>query len=71
MASLDETLAAVAEETTADDSIIALLEGLRAQIAAGGLSVADQAKVDAIFNQAKANSAKVTAALTEGVTPTS
>ena len=38
MASLDETLAAVQQESTVDDSIIALLNGLAGQIAAGGLS---------------------------------
>ena len=64
MASLDETLAAVTAESTVDDSIIALLEGLAAQIKAGGLSAADQAKVDAIFAQANTNSAKVTTAVT-------
>ena len=64
MASLDETLAAVNAESTVDDSIIALLQGLAAQIAAGGLSPADQAKVDAIFAAAQANSVKVSAAVT-------
>lgn len=63
MATLDETLAAVNAETTVDDSIIALLEGLAAQIKAGGLSAPDQAKVDAIFTAATANSAKVTASV--------
>lgn len=61
MATLDETLAAVQAESTVDDSIIALLDGIAAQIAAGGLSPADQAKVDAIFKQATDNSAKVAA----------
>ena len=61
MATLDETLAVVNAQSTVDDSIIALLDGLAAQIAAGGLSAADQAKVDAIFAQATKNSAKVAA----------
>jgi hypothetical protein len=61
MATLDETLAAVNAESTVDDSIIALLDGLAAQIKAGGLSAADQTKVDAIFTAATANSAKVAA----------
>ena len=64
MASLDETLAAVQAESTVDDSIIALLQGLAAQIAAGGLSPADQAKVDAIFAAAQSNAQKVSAAVT-------
>ena len=64
MASLDETLAAVNAESTVDDSIIALLQGLAAQIGNSGLSAADQAKVDQIFAQAQANAAKVSAAVT-------
>ena len=68
MASLDETLAAVNSETTADNSIIALLQGLQAQITAGGLSAADQAKVDAIFTAATANANAVNTALAAGVT---
>lgn len=66
MATLDETLAAVNAESTVDDSIVALLQGLEAQIKAGGLSAADQAKVDAIFSQAQSNSAKISAAVTAG-----
>jgi len=63
MATLDEALAVVTAESTVSDSIIALLEQLAAQIAAGGLTAADQAKVDAIFANATNNSAKVTAAV--------
>jgi hypothetical protein len=63
MASLDQTLAVVTTASTVDDSIIALLQGLNAQITAGGLSPADQAKVDAIFSQATANNTKITAAV--------
>jgi hypothetical protein len=68
MHTLDETLAAVNAETTADTSIIALLQGLQAQIKAGGLSPADQAKVDAIFTTATANASSVNTALASGVT---
>lgn len=67
MASLDETLAAVNAESTVDDSIIALLTGIKAQldaVLAGGLTADAQAKVDAIFAAASANSAKVSAAVT-------
>jgi hypothetical protein len=70
MASLDQTLAVVTTASTVDDSIIALLQGLNAQITAGGLSAADQAKVDAIFSQATANNTKITAAVLAN-TPTS
>jgi superfamily II helicase len=68
MHTLDETLAATNAETTADNSIIALFKGLQAQIAAGGLSTADQAKVDAIFTAATANASAVNTALAAGVT---
>jgi hypothetical protein len=63
MATLDEALSVVTAESTVDDSIVALLEQLASQIKAGGLSAADQAKVDAIFTNATNNSAKVTAAV--------
>ena len=68
MNTLDTTLAAVNSESTADDSLIALFKGLQAQIASGGLSASDQAKVDAIFAAATANAAKVNQALAAGVT---
>ena len=67
MASLDETLAAVQAESTVDDSIIALLTGIKAQLdaaLAGGLTPEAQAKVDAIFAAAQANSQKVSDAVT-------
>ena len=67
MASLDETLAAVTAEKTAVDSIVALLAGIKAQLAAAlanaTLSPADQAKVDAIFAAATANASEITAAI--------
>jgi hypothetical protein len=69
MASLDETLDKVTEADTADDSIIALLQGLRDQIATGGLSAADQAKVDAIFAKATSSVTKINAALAANVPP--
>lgn len=73
---LDETLAAVQNESTVDDSIIALLKGIKAQldaITAGALPPAAQAQVDAIFDAATANSAKVADAVTANtpVAPTS
>ena len=64
MATLDETLAKVTEESTVDDSIIALLTAIKAQLDAGGLSPDAQAKVDAIFGGLQANIDKVTAAVT-------
>ena len=68
-ATLDDTLAAVTAESTVDDSIITLLNGLAAQIKAGGLSAADAAKVQAIFDQATANSTKIAAAVTANTPP--
>jgi hypothetical protein len=64
MATLDELVVAVQADTTVDDSIVTLLEQLAAQIKSGGLSAADQAKVDAVFANVTANSAKVAAAVT-------
>jgi hypothetical protein len=69
MASLAETLAAVTAESTRVDSIDALLEGLAAQIKAGGLSAADQATVDAIFASATAASAKIDVAIAANTPP--
>ena len=67
MASLDETLAAVTAEKTADDSIVALLAGIKAQLAAAlanaTLSPADQAKVDAIFAAATASASEINTAI--------
>lgn len=64
---LDDVLKDVTDESTLDDSIIALLTGIKAQldaVLAGGLTPALQAKVDQIFAQAEANKAKVAAAIT-------
>jgi len=73
MATLDETLAAVEAETTADDSIIALLEGLKAQLdealSGATLPPAVQAKVNAVFSTATNNVAKVTAAVAANTPP--
>ena len=62
MATLDETLQAVTDESTVDDSIIALTTSIKAQldaILAGGLTPDAQAKVDAIFSGIAANKQKV------------
>lgn len=63
MATLDDVLTEVAEESTVDDSIVALLENIKAQLdAAGG----NQAKIDQIFAGLQANKAKLAAALLAG-----
>ncbi len=68
MASLDETLAAVTAEDTKVDSIIALLAGLKAQLAdvLSGTVIppAVQTKIDAMFATATAGAAKIDTAIT-------
>lgn len=66
MATLDETLAAVTDESTKEDSLIALMQGIKAQldaVLAGQLPADVQAKVDAVFAGVTANSTKVQAAI--------
>ena len=63
---LDEVLQSVTDESTLDDSIIALLTGIKAQLDAvigGALPPAVQAKVNALFDAIEANKTKVTAAI--------
>lgn len=73
MATLDETLAAVTAEDTKVDSIIALVAGLKQQLAdalAGTtLPPATQAKIDAIFSQATASAGKIDTAITANTPP--
>jgi uncharacterized protein YoxC len=69
MATLQEVLDDVTAESTAIDSVAALIQGLRDQINSAGLSPADQAKVDAIFTAAESNKAKIAAALAANVPP--
>ena len=63
MATLDQVLATVTEETTIIESIGALIQGLKDQIANAGLTAADQAKVDQIFATAEANKAALATAV--------
>ncbi len=71
MATLEQVLADVTDESTRLDSISALIDGLKQQVAdalAGTtLSPATQAKVDAIFAAAETNKAKIDKALNTGV----
>lgn len=67
MATLDETLTLVTQEGTVDDSLIALTQGIKAQLdqlLAGGLTSEQQAKVDQVFAGIQANIEKVSAAVT-------
>lgn len=67
MATLDDVLAKVTEESTQDDSIIALLQGLKQQLtdalSGATLPPAVQAKVDAVFDKDSANVTKVSEAI--------
>lgn len=58
---LDDALAEISQESTLEDSILAIVTNLQAQVAAAG---GNQAKIDAVFAAAQANVAKLTAAVT-------
>jgi len=61
MATIDDILAGVEEESTLDDSIITLLTNLKAAVDA---AKGDQAKIDAAFAAITANKQKVSDAIT-------
>jgi hypothetical protein len=67
-ATLDSILAKVTDEETLEDSLIALVGGLKQQLADAlsgtTLPAATQAKVDAIFTAVEAQSQKMTDAIT-------
>lgn len=66
MATLDETLVKVQQEATVDDSIIVLVNSMKAQLdgfLAGQLTPEAQQKVDALFSGVTDNIAKVSAAV--------
>lgn len=67
MATLDQVLSDVTDESTVIDGVMTLVSGLRQQVAdllaKTGMSADDQAKVDAIFAAAEANKAKLGNAL--------
>jgi hypothetical protein len=71
MADLDAVLVLVSAEDTKLDSVIALIDGLKQQVADAlsgtTLPPAVQAKVDAIFSKATSNAAKISDALDENV----
>lgn len=72
MATLEDVLADVADESTKEDSLIALTNGLKAQLdaaLAGSLTPAQQAKVDGIFAAIEANKAKVQASIDANTSP--
>ncbi len=68
MATLDEVLEEVRSQTSKIDSINTLADGIRPQLAdvlGGTLSPEMQAKVDAIFDAVKMNSAKLVETIDE------
>jgi hypothetical protein len=73
MATLDQVLQDVTDETTAIDSISVLIAGLKQQLtdalAGTTLPTAVQAKVDAVFAGAETNKGKLAAALAANVPP--
>lgn len=74
-ATLDQVLADVSNETTLENSVLALLTSVQAQLAAAlantSISPADQAKIDSIFSGLESNKTALTAAITANtpVTP--
>jgi Spy/CpxP family protein refolding chaperone len=69
---LADTLAAVQDESTKVESLIALLAGLKAQLdaaLAGALTPEQQAAVDAIFTAATSEAANIDAAITANTPP--
>jgi hypothetical protein len=69
MSTLDDDIAAIAAQTTAVASLTTFIQGLQAQIAALGLTPAQQAQVDAIFTNVTANTAAISAAMVANVVP--
>lgn len=67
MATIDQVVQDVTDETTVEQSLVTLTAGIKAQldaITAGALPPATQAKVDAIFAQLETNKATLAAAIT-------
>ena len=73
MATLDQVLADVTDESTQLDSLSTLISGLKQQLAdalsGANLPAPVQAKVDAIFASAEANKQKIADALNANVPP--
>ncbi len=73
MATLQEVLDLVTAEGTKEDSIIALLNGVKQQLADAlanaNLSLENQAKVDAVFAGLTANAGKLDAAIAANTPP--
>lgn len=64
MTSIQDVINDVAAESTVDDSIIALLNGISAQLAAALAAGGSPAQIQAIKDSLDANIAKINAAIT-------
>jgi len=68
MATIDQVLQDVTDESTLEDSIITLLQAIKAQLDAALANTTIpkdvQDKIDAVFTQLEANKVKVAAAIT-------
>lgn len=73
MATIDQVLADVTDESTQIDGLSTLISGLRQQVADAvknaGIPADVQAKIDQVFAVAEQNKAKVSAALTANIAP--
>jgi len=63
MALIDDLLADVADEAAVDDSIIALLNNISAQLKGAGTPAATLAQIQAVKDALDANKAKIVAAV--------
>jgi len=68
MATIQDVQAAVAAESTVDDSIITLLNGIVQQLK-DALATGNPAALDAVVQSIQANTAKLQAAVTANTTP--
>lgn len=75
MATLDDVLQEISDESSKIDSYEALFNGLQQQLTdalknSGTVTPAMQAQIDAVFNAAKQNSDKIDAAISANAPPT-
>lgn len=72
MATLDDLTTAVAAETTEENSMVVLLNGMKAQLTTAlanvGITPAQQLVIDNLFNQTTANSAALVTAIAANTT---
>lgn len=72
MATLDDLTTAVAAETTEENSMVVLLNGMKAQLTTAlanvGITPAQQLVIDNLFNQTTANASALAAAIAANTT---